>query len=186
VPMTAAGGDGWVRDFHAGDRGVLEDVYRKNFADVVHVVGRYVAGADAETLTHEVFYRLLTNEKLRRNFEGGHFPSWLRRVVINAAIDELRRRRLEHGKPDGDDARWEGEPAQASCAEEVESKVLVERFRQDCLPPQWAGVFETRFLRQLPQREAALELGMRRTTLVYQEQRIRALLRDFLLGGEKQ
>jgi RNA polymerase sigma-70 factor (ECF subfamily) len=174
----------WVDDFHAGDAGTLEDVYRKNFAHVVQVVGRYLSGADAETVTHEVFYRLLTKEKLRRNFAGGHFQAWLTRVAGNAALDCLRRRRLEQGRAVSDDG-WESEPAQESCAEGVEARVLIERFRREHLPPQWEGVFEARFMRQLPQREAARELGMRRTTLVYQEQRIRALLREFLLGGEE-
>jgi RNA polymerase sigma-70 factor (ECF subfamily) len=172
----------WLRDFHAGDRAVLEEIYRTSFADVLRVVRRYLAGTDSETVTHEVFYRLLSNENLRRNFEGGHFSGWLKRVASNAAIDELRRRRFEQGKPEDPDAR-ESEPAQPSCEDEIESKMLVDQFRQEHLPPQWSGVFEARFLRQLPQREAAEELGMRRTTLVYQEQRIRALLREFLLGG---
>ena len=50
---------------------------------------------------------------------------------------------------------------------------------------EWAPVFESRFIKQLPQREAAKELGMPRTTLVYQEQKIRALLQRFLLGDER-
>jgi RNA polymerase sigma-70 factor (ECF subfamily) len=64
--------------------------------------------------------------------------------------------------------------------DELDAKVLVERFRRDCLPQEWAGVFDARFLRQVPQREAARELGIRRTTLAYRELRIRRLLSRFL------
>jgi DNA-directed RNA polymerase specialized sigma24 family protein len=59
--------------------------------------------------------------------------------------------------------------------------VLVARFRERVLPPRWEPVFRARFLEQLDQREAARQLGIPRTTLVYHERRIRALLRAFML-----
>jgi RNA polymerase sigma-70 factor (ECF subfamily) len=170
----------WLADFHAGDRAVLEKCYRDHHATVVRTIGRMLAGADAETVTHEVFYRLLSNAKLRENFQGGRFDAWLTQVATNAARDFLRRYRREQAEiPETSPAR-EGSHA---AAEEMDAKVMVERFRRDCLPPDLAGVFDARFLRQLPQRQAASELGMPRTTLVYQEQRIRSLLREFVLGG---
>jgi RNA polymerase sigma-70 factor, ECF subfamily len=176
----------WIQEFHDGAPAALEHVYRQCFAHVMASVRRYLTGADAETVAHEVFCRLLSNEALRRNFEGGSLQAWLGRIASNAALDQLRRRRLEQARGDGahEGSSVGAERSQASCADEVEAKVVVERFRRDCLPPQWAGVFDARFLRQLPQRDAAEELGMRRTTLVYQEQRIRALLRAFLLEEE--
>jgi RNA polymerase sigma-70 factor (ECF subfamily) len=185
--VADAGADPWLPAFHAGLRGTLEAVYREHFADVLRVARRYVDGADAETITHEVFYRLLTDDGLRRNFEGGRFTAWLRQVVANAALDHLRRGRFEDGqsRPPRAAAHAAPQAAQASCADEVEAKVLIERFRRERLPPQWAGVFDARFLRQLAQREAADELGMRRSTLAYQEERIRALLREFLLAEDK-
>ena len=41
-----------------------------------------------------------------------------------------------------------------------------------------------RFLEQLDQRQAARKVGISRTTLVYQEARIRRLLRRFLRRGD--
>jgi RNA polymerase sigma-70 factor (ECF subfamily) len=49
------------------------------------------------------------------------------------------------------------------------------------LPPAWLDVFQARFIDHLSQCEAAARLGKRRTTLAYQELRIRRLLRKFLL-----
>jgi RNA polymerase sigma-70 factor (ECF subfamily) len=63
------------------------------------------------------------------------------------------------------------------------ARLVIERFRADVLPAKWAKVFEVRFLHQQSQRDAAAALGMRRTTLAYQELRIRALLRRFVLSG---
>ena len=60
---------------------------------------------------------------------------------------------------------------------------MIERFRREVLPAKWADVFEHRFLRQLSQAEAAELLGIGRTTLAYQETRVRRLLRRFLLKG---
>jgi RNA polymerase sigma-70 factor (ECF subfamily) len=67
----------------------------------------------------------------------------------------------------------------------AEARLLVERFRRDHLPPDWQGVFDLRFLQQLPQREAATRLSLPRTTLAYRELRIRRLLRRFLLEGDE-
>ncbi len=185
---AALGDDAWMRGFHDGAPAAVEDVYRQHFPQVLATVRRFLSGADAETVTHEVFCRLLANEDLRRNFQGGSLRAWLVRVATNAALDHLRRIRLE--RPEGPSGHalasdLAPEQAQASCADAVEAKVLIERFRRDHLPPEWSGVFDARFLRQLPQRDAAAELGMRRTTLAYQEHRIRALLRAFLLQGDE-
>jgi len=40
-----------------------------------------------ETLVHEVFFRLLNDEPLRRGFRGGSFAAWLRVIARNQAID---------------------------------------------------------------------------------------------------
>ncbi|MBL8610271.1 MAG: sigma-70 family RNA polymerase sigma factor [Myxococcales bacterium] len=169
----------WLDRFHAGERGVLEACYREHVGGVLAKATRILRGVDAETVTHEVFYRLLSDEKTRRGFTGGSFGSWIGRVATNAAIDHHRRRRRE---VEGDADTLDADPARFD--EEVEAKMLVERFRREKLPEKWAGVFDARFLRQLPQREAAAELGMQRSTLAYQEEQIRALLTAFLLDEE--
>ena len=176
--------DAWIQKFHDGDRRVMEALYREHFKDVIQTVRRRLDGSHAETVTHEIFYRLLSNKNLRENFREGSFRHWLLQVAANAALDYWRRYQKEHAEgssppPAPDDAT---EPSDARLASEVEAKVMIDRFRAERLPPQWRDVFEARFLRDLSQRDAATELGMHRTTLVYQELRIRALLREFLLG----
>jgi RNA polymerase sigma-70 factor, ECF subfamily len=172
----------WIEEFHAGDRAVIEKCYRDHYRGVVGAVGRLLMGADAETITHEVFYRLLWNAKLRENFQGGSFDAWLHQVATNLARDHLRRYRRERSEPSEDVSSDDG--SSGGAADEVEAKMMIDRFRRERLPAELAPVFDARFLRQLSQRDAARELGTHRTTLVYQEQRIRALLEDFLLRGE--
>lgn len=172
----------WLERFQSGERTVIEQCYREHVGRVLAAAGRVLGSVDAETVTHELFYRLLSDADLRKSFRGGNVGAWLAQVASNAAIDNLRRRKREvpsapsaQGVPAVDGARFD---------EEVEAKILVDRFCREKLPSKWRAVFEARFLRQLPQREAARELGMRRTTLVYQEQRVRELLEQFLLGSE--
>jgi RNA polymerase sigma-70 factor (ECF subfamily) len=174
--------DRWLASFHAGHRRALEQVYREHYATVQRAVGRVLTGADQETVIHEVFYRLLSREELRRNFQGGSLKAWLATVAYHLALEYVRRQQREQGAIA--QAQAEAPEAEASVeadAEGSEARILIERFRRECLPEKWHAVFEARFLRQLPQREAAKELGMHRTTLAYQELRIRSLLKGFLL-----
>lgn len=178
--------DRWLAAFHAGDRDAIERTYRDHYRAVTVAVGRLLREADAETVTHEVFFRLLSDRNLRENFQGGSLPAWLTRVATNSAIDHRRRYGREQGHPgEGTTAQADAGEAVGRADDELEAKLLVERFARECLPAEWRAVFDARFLRHLSQRAAAMELGMRRTTLSYQEGRIRALLTQFLVRTER-
>jgi RNA polymerase sigma-70 factor, ECF subfamily len=168
----------WLERFHAGDRGVLEQIYREHFATVDAAVGSVLTGADRETLIHEVFFRLLRDESFRRAFRGGDLAAWLAVVGRHQAIDYTRRRNRE--SPAGIDL-GSSLPNGEELARSAEARLLIERFLRDVLPPAWRGVFEARFISHLSQSEAAAALGKRRTTLAYQELRIRQMLRKFLI-----
>jgi RNA polymerase sigma-70 factor (ECF subfamily) len=177
--------DGWLAAFHAGDRAVVGQCYRDNYGTVAAAVGRMLSAADSETVTHEVFYRLLSDPQLRANFQGGNFAAWITRVAIHSAIDHLRRYRREQSESAAESGPDEDARAAAGRVDDaLDAKALVDEFRRDCLPPEWAGVFDARFLRQIPQRDAAKELGIQRTTLAYREIRIRRLLTQFLLRAK--
>jgi RNA polymerase sigma-70 factor, ECF subfamily len=169
--------EAWLRRFHAGEAEILEECYRGCFATVERAMGSILSGADRETATHEVFARLISSEGLRRAFRGGSLAAWIGTVARNHAIDLRRRLAREANAPVGEEGAgidaWE---------RSAEAHLLVERFRQEHLPLEWTGVFELRFLAQLPQRDAASRLGIGRTTLAYRELRIRRLLRQFLLN----
>lgn len=176
--------DAWLRAFHAGERGCLERCYRQQLEMVDRAVATIVTtGADRETLVHEVFFRLLNEERLRRQFRGGSLTAWLRVVARNQAIDYARRRQLELRI--ADDAGPAGEPVPIHELEhQMDVRLTLERFRDQTLPAKWRRVFDARFVHQHDQPAAARALGMRRTTLAYQEYRIRRLLRRYMLRGE--
>jgi RNA polymerase sigma-70 factor (ECF subfamily) len=172
---------GWLAAFHAGERSVLEACYREHFTRVERSVGEVLAGADRETVIHEVFLRLLSNATLRENFQGGSLAAWIGTVARNHAIDFARRAGRE--SPVDPDVVAHLVDATAPAESDVDAKLLVERFRREVLPAALDSVFETRFLAGLSQREAAAKLGIRRTTLAYREIKVRSLLKRYLLGG---
>jgi RNA polymerase sigma-70 factor (ECF subfamily) len=176
-------GDGaeaaWLRRFHEGDRDLIEQLYREHFETVARAAALLVP-ADRETVIHEVFLRLLTQAPLRASFRGGAFGAWLTVVSRNHALDCLRRRNREI--PTGVRPPAGGEES-AATESSLQARLLVDRFRKEILPAKWSAVFQARFLDQLNQSEAASSLGMSRTTLAYQEARVRRLLRKFLLKG---
>jgi RNA polymerase sigma-70 factor (ECF subfamily) len=175
--------DVWLAGFHEGRREAIEDCYREHFATVDAAVSRILHGADRETVVQEVFTRLMSDPQLRCAFRGGRLTAWLATLSRNLAIDFARRRRFE--RPDGLMPAGDGVHAPHVMEHQAEVRLLVERFRKERLPPRWAPVFEARFVCQMDQRTAARHVGISRTTLAYQEYRIRGLLRSFALQGNR-
>jgi RNA polymerase sigma-70 factor (ECF subfamily) len=176
-PSTA---DDWVESFHRGDAATLVAIYEAHFKTVRAGVATVLRGADGETVTQDVFFRLVSKEGFRRAYRAGSFSSWLYAVARNQAIDYQRRRARE--TPSG--LALETGASESKLDDELEARALVRKFCEEVLPPEWLAVFEARFLLQLDQREAARVARVPRTTLVYRELRIRALLRSFLLDSE--
>ena len=71
TPELAAEALEWLAEFHAGSRAAITECYVDHFASVERAVGRILKGADKETVIHEIFFRLMTNEDLRLTFQGG-------------------------------------------------------------------------------------------------------------------
>jgi RNA polymerase sigma-70 factor (ECF subfamily) len=171
----------WLSRFHAGETAVLNDCYREHFDTVRRAAMRVLPEVDAETVIHDVFLRLVSSPEVRRSFQGGSLSAWLTTLARNQALDVVRRRQREAEAL----SRLAAEPEHEESGPpepQLDAGHLLEHFRKEKLPPKWAPVFEARFVRQLSQREAAAALRMRRTTLAYQELRVRHLLEKFLLS----
>jgi RNA polymerase sigma-70 factor, ECF subfamily len=170
----------WLEAFHAGSREAMTQCYTDHFASVERAVGKVLRGADKETVIHEVFLRLLNEEALRRRFVGGSMRAWIGALAKNHAIDYWRRQ--QHETPAGDHEDILEDATDTTALEAgVEARMMIQRFREACLPKKWERVFDLRFVQQLDQGEVARILGMHRTTLIYQEFRLRQLLRKFFL-----
>ena len=95
------------------------------------------------------------------------------------------RRRLARETDALGQAELETDGAAGEWTDAADARLLIEQFEREHLHPDWLGVFRLRFLQQLPQREAAARLSIRRTTLAYRELRIRRQLKRFLLTEGK-
>jgi RNA polymerase sigma-70 factor (ECF subfamily) len=171
-------GQEWLASFHEGIRHVLEQFYRDHYATVDRAVARVLQGADRETVVHEVFFRILSSRELRSQLRGGSAAAWITTVARNHAIDFQRRHRREILD---EDPRTRASDDHGAMDATAEARLLLERFRRDVLPTKWRSVFDACFVSQMTQRDAATKLGVPRTTLLYRQHRIRALLRRFLL-----
>ena len=173
----------WLEAFRRGDRAVIEECYRRYYDVVESAIGSLLGIADRETVIHEVFFRLLTDESMRASFNGQSLGAWLAAVGRNRALDLARRSRRESLVPHPVDVA--PEVPDAGSHDDHVMRLLLERFRRDHLTPEWAPVFETRFIRQMSQREAARYLGMRRTTLAYRELQLVRKFKAFMLEVEE-
>lgn len=177
----------WLMRFHAGDRQVIAQIYREHGATITRVVGAILSGPDREGVIHDIFLQLIESEEMRRKFQGGSISAWLRQVARNRALDTYRRRSrrqelVEEAAQEADVS--EAPPSPERAVEAAWVNKLVERFTEEVLPAKWHRVFEVRFVKQLSQRDAAKVIGISRTTLAYQETRVRHLLRKFMLQAD--
>lgn len=165
----------WLTLFHEGERAVLTRVYQDEVRRVLAAAAKVVGEADAESVAHDVFYKLLSDTAFRAAFTGGNVGAWLSTVARNSALDMARRRARETALPESERAL----PAARDVRGEVDADLFVRSFLETVLPADLKPLFDLRFLEQRSQRDAAAMLDMPRTTLVYQEQRIRELLQSY-------
>ena len=169
--------------FRAGDRTLMGRVYQETYDGVDAAVGRVLRGADRETVVHELYLRLLDKPELRRSFGGGSLQAWLCTLAYNQAVDFWRHHRREVALDEHEQSPPVLESQARRIEERAELRLFIDRFLAGTLPAKWAPVFHARFVEQLDQRSAAKRLGMHRTTLAYQELRIRRLLSAFVRKG---
>lgn len=167
--------DAWLTRFHAGDRMVLTRVYQDELRRVLAAAAKVVGAAEAESVAHDVFYKLLSDSAFRAAFTGGNVGAWLSTVARNASLDMARRRARETALPESERTL----PAARDVRGELDADLFVRGFVERVLPEDLRALFELRFLEQRSQRDAAAVLGIPRTTLAYQEQRVRELLQSY-------
>lgn len=179
------GSDEWLARFYEGDREVIAQLYTEHATTVAHAVGTILTGTDRESAIHDVFVALMESEAMRRRFSGGSISAWLRQIARNRALDIFRQRKrravLDQQQAQDEDVAL---PSPEHQAESLWLEKLIAHIKSEVLPPKWHPVFEARFVKHLSQRDAAKVLRMRRTTLAYQEARVRAALKKFMLSRE--
>lgn len=140
--------------FAAGDLDAFESIFRQYQAEVYRWIMRIVRNtATAEDLTVETFWRMY---RARARFDATmkSCGPWLRRIATNAAIDHLRRSRLEIPLPDELPAA-----AQQPPGEQMELRREILR-AMDRLPPRLRAVILLALVEEEPYEHIAHALGI--------------------------
>ncbi len=157
-----------------GDGASQREMYNR-YSGIMLVVGlRYVVDRQAaEDILHDVFIGVFSHfEKF--SFRGeGSLKAWLKRVMVNASLDYLRRSR-SFQTVDADALKDEEIPVDEEVAESVPADVVM-RFIQ-ALPYGYRTVFNLYTFERRSHREIAEMLGINEKSSSSQLSRAKAIL----------
>ena len=145
------------------DRTCQEALYKRFYGKMMGVCLRYAKNRDeASDMPQEGFIKVFTSI---RNFASkGSFEGWVRRIIVNTAVDHLRRNKHEYMIVSTVYAR-EGDVPDP--AEEVEDENLINNLSEEeilnaisQLSPAYRAVFNLYVMEDLPHKEIADQLGI--------------------------
>ena len=145
------------------DRACQEALYKRFYGKMMGVTLRYAKNRDeASDMLQEGFIKVFTSI---RNFASkGSFEGWVRRIIVNTAVDHLRRNKHEYMIVSTVYAR-EGDIPDP--AEEVEDENLMNNLSEaeilnavSQLSPAYRTVFNLYVMENLPHKEIADQLGI--------------------------
>jgi RNA polymerase sigma factor (sigma-70 family) len=164
----------------SGDTKAQQILYNRFAQKMYPICFKYAKNeSDADDMLQEGFIKLFNN--LHRFRGEGSFDGWVRRIFVNTAIEQLRKRN-----------------ATASVNEHVENVIkdtnkspldnLYEKdlvFTTDQLSDGYKTVFKMYVIDGFSHKEIAAKLGITESTSKSQFSRAKALLRDILLDSDK-
>jgi RNA polymerase sigma-70 factor (ECF subfamily) len=183
---------GLVRRLRTGDGAAFETLVRTHSTRLLAVARRMMGGneADARDVVQEAF---LQAHRAIGGFNGtARASTWLHRIVVNAALMNLRSRRRrrdeaidellprfgDEGHRVDPSARWT--PACEELVERAETRVLVRRRLIDRLPASYRTVLVMRDIEDLDTDGVASALGITTDTLKVRLHRARQALKTLV------
>jgi RNA polymerase sigma-70 factor, ECF subfamily len=163
-------------------------IYEKYAPALLSVCLRYCGNIqDAEDVLHEGFIKILRSIDSFRDRGNGSFEAWMRRIMVNTALnflrDHARERRFVDIDPITDiidTTDEEDENLLQELAERIEPKVVMDMICE--LPQGYRSVFNMYVFESFSHREIAQALNCSENTSKSQLSKARALLRKKLNG----
>ncbi|MFK7970182.1 MAG: RNA polymerase sigma factor [Bacteroidia bacterium] len=153
------------------DRTAQHTLYTRYAPDLLAVCYRYAKDRDeAEDILQEGFVKIF--QKIARYEFQGSFEGWMRRIVVNTAIDHIRRNKKRQLETDIDEAR-EVFVAEGAIGQ-LELEYLYEIIQE--LPPGYRLVFNLYAIEGYSHKEIGEQMGITESTSRSQYTRARALL----------
>lgn len=166
-----------IEDCKAGKRSAQSTLY-KAYASVLYgVCLRYARDVtEAEDTLHEGFVTIFN--KIDQFGHKGSFEGWMKRIVVNIALEKYRKRYRLHTVEDITiyDYKTVGEDVYAS----INAKELMELIK--ALPPRYKMVFNMYAIDGYNHKEIAKEMGIAEGTSKSNLARARKILQDKIIA----
>jgi RNA polymerase sigma-70 factor (ECF subfamily) len=163
-----------VRDCQQGDPGAQHELYDYFKSRMFGICLRYAGNYDdAQDVLQEGFLKVF--DKIHQFRFKGSFEGWIRRIMVNTALekyrDHYRRTRIQDGIPDIEDDQQLDESAP-----EIGEMELIGYIQE--LPPKYRAVFNLYAIEGYSHREVSRMLRISEGTSKSNLSRARALLKD--------
>lgn len=161
-----------------GNRKAQEHLYSNYYGYAMSVALRYSRSSiDAEEITNDAFFKVFTKIELHNTEKN--FKSWLRKVLINTALDHYRANKKNNNLILLEDVHDSSE--EEVHLDNVEAEKIIELLQT--LSPMYRMVFNLYIIEGYNHDEIAKKLGITagtsRSNLTRAKQKIRELIKDY-------
>lgn len=157
-------------------------LYQMFYSSMTNVCLRYCKDREeANDMVQEGFIKVFKN--LTRYEFKGSFEGWMRRIFVNNAIDNIRRKKKDHlllGEDEKMDAFAEFDRDPMNTEEELDPKLVMEAIQK--LTPAYKAVFSLYVIEEYSHKEIAemlgISVGTSKSNLAKAKQNLRKFLHD--------
>jgi RNA polymerase sigma-70 factor (ECF subfamily) len=172
----------WIREVRGGQAEAFGHLVDRYAPPLHGLLRRFLrSDEDVEDLLQESFVRAF--QALERYDATRPFYPWLRRIAVNAALNELEKRRTRREVDDPDIAMEQIHATERS-DQAVQGREITEAVEEvlEEMPPGWAAVFRLRTAEELSYAEIAATLDVPVGTVMSRLARARTRLAEALAG----
>lgn len=177
-----------IRDIMKGNRMAMQELYSITVRNMNAVCSRYVVDPDdVKDVLQESYLKAFSKIETFMPRDDGSLVAWLRRIVVNEALQLLRRKKLLNQLVSLDDV--EDEPEDLTVSDQVTDYVssidigdLMELVQQ--LPDGYRTIFNLYAIEKLPHSKIATMLGISEGTSASQYHRARKQLAQLILDHQ--
>ena len=177
-----------IRDIMKGNRMAMQELYNLTVRNMTAVCSRYVIDQnDVNDVLQESYLKAFSKIETFMPRDDGSLVAWLRRIVVNEALQLLRRKKLLNQLVSLDDV--EDEPEDLTVSDQVTDYVssidigdLMELVQQ--LPDGYRTIFNLYAIEKLPHSKIATMLGISEGTSASQYHRARKQLARLILDHQ--
>lgn len=177
-----------IRDIMKGNRMAMQELYSLTVRNMNAVCSRYVVDPDdVKDVLQESYLKAFSKIETFMPRDDRSLVAWLRRIVVNEALQLLRRKKLLNQLVSLDDV--EDEPEDLTVSDQVTDYVssidigdLMELVQQ--LPDGYRTIFNLYAIEKLPHSKIATMLGISEGTSASQYHRARKQLAQLILDHQ--